>query len=255
VESAQYFLFIFLFFASSGLLAESMSHLEPYRTDACSAPAGLVADSWAECCVSHDFSYWVGGSSKDKQRADSQLINCLRSKGVAGKIAAKVFDLAPKRFSESHWGSRWHPPRPDRPLSETEWQQVKSYQGLFSLPNPIVENPSGSVCSKKLSEEIKHFTHLPTRQRLTCFDLVNPNPHSPANEELVYSPNCQGYFVIQKDSSPEEPEFIIGYGECANLLKHPHPTFTLQKKLPCLMARPRMNDFYELMRALRNQRN
>jgi hypothetical protein len=251
---AKYLLMIFLLFAWIDLRAQTASHLEPYRTDSCSAPAGLSAASWTECCVSHDFAYWVGGSSKEKQRADSQLINCLRSKGVGGELAAKIFELAPKRLSQSHWGNRWHPPRPDRPLSEAELDQVKKYQTLFSLPNPIVENAAGKVCDRKIREKIARLTHLPARQRLNCFDLVNSDSRSPATEELVYSPSCLGYFVIQKIQSPQEFEHVTGYGECAKFLRHPTREKNPRFDTSCLMAEPRLSDFYDLMKALNGQK-
>lgn len=223
------------------------SKLEPFRTDGCSTYLGVKAESWTECCISHDFSYWVGGSTQDKQRADAQLINCLRTKGKPGQIAAQVFERASARFSQSRWGSRWNPPRPDLPLSEDELEQVKKYQKTFSLPYPIVENPNGYECSSKINSDIARSTGWPENSPLTCFDLKTDLLS--ADEKLVYSPNCLGYFVVQKKGTHFNPDFVVGYGECAKYLHRPQNRM-VPVELNCQMISPRMRDYKNLLRVI-----
>jgi hypothetical protein len=36
---------------------------------------------WEHCCVAHDFAYWRGGSSDDRQNADAHLLQCVDASG------------------------------------------------------------------------------------------------------------------------------------------------------------------------------
>ncbi len=45
-----------------------------FTTDGCSM---WPDDGWAECCVSHDITYWCGGSAEDRASADVALERCV----------------------------------------------------------------------------------------------------------------------------------------------------------------------------------
>ena len=242
------YLFLPLLFVAPLSPIHAVSQLEPYRTDACSAPMGLAADSWTLCCTKHDVSYWIGGSLQDKQRADTQLMNCLRTKGVSGQIAAEVFERAPKHFSEARWGSRWHPRRPNKPLSPEEWEQVKKHQSAFSLPSPIVEDPAGYPCSEQVTAAVELNARIAKKTKLTCFALKSSDVTVIIPEELVYSTSCSGYFIVQKNGLFQDPNLVVGYGGCAKTIYHPERRFALLQHLKCLMLRPQIRDFYELVR-------
>lgn len=49
-----------------------------FTTDGCS----VFPDSdWVECCITHDVSYWCGGSAEDRQQADNTLQQCVSQTG------------------------------------------------------------------------------------------------------------------------------------------------------------------------------
>jgi hypothetical protein len=50
----------------------------PFTTDGCSLwPDG----QWQACCVTHDVSYWCGGSAVDRKHADQRLRACVVETG------------------------------------------------------------------------------------------------------------------------------------------------------------------------------
>jgi hypothetical protein len=61
----------------------TVSELEPFVTDGCSMfPDGTASDPtrWQECCVVHDYAYYVGGSEAAREAADRALQTCIRDK-------------------------------------------------------------------------------------------------------------------------------------------------------------------------------
>jgi hypothetical protein len=36
--------------------------------------------NWRDCCIHHDRAYWVGGDRADKDKADTDLLNCMLAK-------------------------------------------------------------------------------------------------------------------------------------------------------------------------------
>jgi hypothetical protein len=54
--------------------------LRPFTTDGCSVfPDGLPdhRDLWHQCCVTHDRSYWIGGTYAERKAADQALRTCV----------------------------------------------------------------------------------------------------------------------------------------------------------------------------------
>lgn len=50
----------------------------PFTSDGCSMfPDG----NWRECCITHDFAYWCGGSRKARSKADNELEQCVSDQG------------------------------------------------------------------------------------------------------------------------------------------------------------------------------
>ncbi len=49
-----------------------------FKSDGCS----LFPDGdWVECCVVHDFAYWIGGTRGERKNADATLRQCVVDKG------------------------------------------------------------------------------------------------------------------------------------------------------------------------------
>ncbi len=58
----------------------SVDELAPFTTDGCSMfPDGTVSDAtlWQQCCVTHDFAYYRGGTREDRADADDGLAACI----------------------------------------------------------------------------------------------------------------------------------------------------------------------------------
>lgn len=56
-------------------------NLKPFTSDYCSEwPDGKITDpnQWAECCFTHDISYWIGGTKDERIAADKELKKCVR---------------------------------------------------------------------------------------------------------------------------------------------------------------------------------
>lgn len=56
----------------------------PFRFDGCSwFPDGVGGSSWRECCQTHDYAYWCGGSRADRAAADEALRQCVAAERPA----------------------------------------------------------------------------------------------------------------------------------------------------------------------------
>lgn len=57
-----------------------ISELQTFTTDGCSAfPDGTFAEpeKWLDCCIEHDYAYFVGGSYAQREEADAALGRCV----------------------------------------------------------------------------------------------------------------------------------------------------------------------------------
>lgn len=110
--------------------------LKAFTSDGCSDfPDGTPAqkDLWLDCCLQHDFAYWLGGTAAERQAADAELQRCVAAVGQA-EIAALM--LAGVRVGGSpfwptryRWGYGWPYwngllPRGYRALTEEERAQA-----------------------------------------------------------------------------------------------------------------------------------
>jgi hypothetical protein len=88
------FIFIVLFslsaFAQNNSNSASETRVMPadFKSDKCS----LFPDcDYGDCCVEHDKTYYFGGTSKERWRADKKLYKCVRAKkGFHHKIIAPL---------------------------------------------------------------------------------------------------------------------------------------------------------------------
>jgi hypothetical protein len=86
-------------------------------------------DLWLVCCIDHDLSYWMGGTSDEREKADRELRDCVARTGqteiaelmLAG-VRAGGTPYLPTTF---RWGYGWPWPRGYGELSDAEWEQVK----------------------------------------------------------------------------------------------------------------------------------
>lgn len=112
-------------FASEGLI------LKPFTTDYCSEwPDGKLTDpkQWAECCFTHDISYWIGGTKDDRVTADKELKRCVRqaSDSLNGFLMYIGVRMGGKPGNASYaWGYGWTKDRDYFELNEEEAKKAK----------------------------------------------------------------------------------------------------------------------------------
>jgi len=51
---------------------------KPFDSDGCSL---WWNGDWVDCCVDHDFGYWMGGTCKERSEFDLRLKDCVAAKG------------------------------------------------------------------------------------------------------------------------------------------------------------------------------
>ena len=117
-------LFLLVSCSTSGQLLQELAHkaysqktweppLPPkkFKTDGCS---WWPDDDWGDCCVAHDLTYWMGGTRKNRKKADIALKNCVEDKDhpVISEFmyyGVRVFGVywLPTPF---RWGFGWNYP-------------------------------------------------------------------------------------------------------------------------------------------------
>jgi hypothetical protein len=92
----------------------TVSELAPFTTDGCSMfPDGTVANAtrWLECCVAHDYAYYVGGPEQAREAADRELQRCIQSKTNQALADLMYFGVrlggTPALPTPWRWGYGW----------------------------------------------------------------------------------------------------------------------------------------------------
>lgn len=100
--------------AELSLVKHKVEELVPFTTDGCSMfPDGTPANRtlWQQCCIVHDFAYYVGGTREERARADEALGAC-----VAGVTSRTLGNLmwsgvrlggSPAFPTPWRWGYGW----------------------------------------------------------------------------------------------------------------------------------------------------
>lgn len=121
-------------FAMLPLLAYA-GNLTRFTSDGCSAfPDGTYQQKqlWLSCCEAHDYSYWKGGTYKERVVADNALKHCVAQLGepeVANIMLAGVkVGGSPHLPTKFRWGYGWPYPRGYGVLSVEELAQVKEME-------------------------------------------------------------------------------------------------------------------------------
>jgi hypothetical protein len=52
--------------------------MKPFKSDGCTL---FFDGNWRDCCVSHDKSYWQGGTQEERLEADKKLKECVSKHG------------------------------------------------------------------------------------------------------------------------------------------------------------------------------
>ncbi|MBU2984441.1 FAD-binding oxidoreductase [Saccharophagus degradans] len=112
--------------------------IAPFTSDGCSAfPDGNTEEQtlWLNCCVSHDLSYWKGGTYEERIKADAELESCVAKLGETeiGKLmyAGVRVGGSPYLPMPYRWGYGWPFPRGYQALTNEEKQQAKQQLRQF----------------------------------------------------------------------------------------------------------------------------
>ena len=122
-----YLLLIFISFFSC-----SASTLKPFKSDGCSVfPNGTFKQQtlWLSCCEMHDFSYWKGGTYKQRMIADLELKQCVTKLGEP-EIALLMLSGVrvggtPYLPTSFRWGYGWSYPKGYSVLTLNELKQIE----------------------------------------------------------------------------------------------------------------------------------
>lgn len=105
--------------------------LKPFTTDYCSEwPDGKITDPkiWANCCFTHDMSYWIGGSQNERVAADQELKKCVGdvSDSLNGFLMYIGVRMGGTPGNASYaWGYGWTKDRDYFEVSEDELKKAK----------------------------------------------------------------------------------------------------------------------------------
>ncbi len=120
--------------------------LKPFTSDGCSAfPDGTLEHNklWLKCCTEHDYAYWKGGTSLERQESDLALKQCVSKIGekeIALIMLAGVrIGGSPYLPTQFRWGYGWPYPKHYRALTEAELEEVSEHstttpEGIFRTP-------------------------------------------------------------------------------------------------------------------------
>ena len=86
-----------------------------FTTDGCS----IASDNgpWRSCCVEHDMVYWCGGTSAERQAADTKMRLCILNKGYSSWSIAEYdgmrtfghpLSISPWRWGYGHDYPQWY---------------------------------------------------------------------------------------------------------------------------------------------------
>ena len=124
-------------------IAYSHNTLKDFSTDGCSiVPDGPPNDpnKWKNCCVDHDISYWMGGTSTDREISDLIFRYCMEKTGspewaIVYYLGVRI-NAWPGSGQSFQWGYGWIKNRGYKPLSRSQYLEVISRlpEDPYSLP-------------------------------------------------------------------------------------------------------------------------
>jgi len=120
-----------LLLLSNSVIAEQLT---AFSSDGCSQfPDGTLTDVnlWCGCCITHDISYWQGGSREQKKQADRALRECVLNSTDNQLLAETMYigvrlgglPIFPVWY---RWGYGWKYGRGFQMLNKKEMQLVET---------------------------------------------------------------------------------------------------------------------------------
>ncbi len=99
----------------SGAVLAKEPPLRTFATDGCTGyPNGTreKPNLWRHCCVEHDLSFWSGGETAGRPRADRRLRKCVAETGEKREAqiiywGVRLGSLSPIKIYGMQWGNAW----------------------------------------------------------------------------------------------------------------------------------------------------
>ena len=113
----------------------SSPRLRSFTTDGCTMfPNGTSGhkDLWLNCCIKHDYKYWMGGTKAERLQADIELRDCVAASGepkiaqwMLKGVRAGGTPYLPTKF---RWGYGWRYFQGYKALKERDMKLVEESQ-------------------------------------------------------------------------------------------------------------------------------
>ncbi len=162
--------------------------LTPFESDACSVIDEGPKENpklLEECCVEHDFKYWVGGSEEDRKVADQELYQCAKTKTNA--VWARMIYLGVRFGGSPHssetyrWGYGWTQLRGYKPFTDHEKKQIEELSSqVKNKMDHIQLNPKQTLepvefVSKNFCEEhvLSYFAENTNYGKVSFFEKAD----------------------------------------------------------------------------------
>jgi hypothetical protein len=127
----------------AGVAQAAPAQLEPFSTDGCSLfPDRLPGKgAYCQCCVQHDFAYWRGGTSHERDVADDAFRACVaRSTGDEALARAMYLGVRaggdPHFYTSFRWGYGWPFGRYYQPLTGGEKARADALERDYRSVHP-----------------------------------------------------------------------------------------------------------------------
>ena len=109
-----------------------LQELKAFQSDGCSSfPDGTLFEQnlWLGCCETHDYEYWKGGTSDQKEQSDKDLESCVSKVGeptiAALMLTGVTIGGSPYIPTSYRWGYGWPYPKGYGKLTKIELQQIE----------------------------------------------------------------------------------------------------------------------------------
>jgi hypothetical protein len=134
--------------------------LTPFTTDGCS----VIPDvGQTDCCVDHDYAYWLGGEEDLKDKADEELRSCVaeNSNAALGEIFYRGVRVGggPDTKNTYRWGYGWVHQRSFRPISFEE-------ELMISILDPV------NYKDIPVSDPVQTLIPIPSENNNYCIDNI-----------------------------------------------------------------------------------
>lgn len=123
--------------------AEGNNKALPFETDGCTL---FFDGDWKDCCIEHDFIYWIGGVKALQDQADLEVKNCVEDRGHEVLAEIMYFAIRTGHYSPIKHRYKWG------------WGLINGNQEVFiksELQKLNINQTLKEKLSKKLTGQIK----------------------------------------------------------------------------------------------------